>query len=135
MEELLLGLLWALVEFIVEAVFEFLVTALADMLLRALGEVFAESRIQNPWLARLGYGLLGLLFGVISLGFFPGRLLQPARVPGISLVISPLLVGLMMWAIGGVLRSRDKEPTQLENFGYGFVFAFGMALLRFLFVK
>lgn len=40
-----------------------------------------------------------------------------------------------MWATGAVLRRRDKRVTRIESFGYGFSFAFGMALVRFFFAK
>ncbi len=40
----------------------------------------------------------------------------------------------MSWA-GALLRKRDKKTIQIESFGYGFVFAFCIALMRFLFAK
>jgi hypothetical protein len=54
---------------------------------------------------------------------------------GASLLISPILAGLMMAATGAILRGRDKKSTQLESFGYGFFLAFGVALIRFFFAK
>lgn len=68
MEELLLGLLWSILEPILEAVFEYLVAELASLLLRALGAVFEISAIQDPVLATCGYALFGILMG--SLAFF-----------------------------------------------------------------
>ncbi len=38
-----------------------------------------------------------------------------------------------MSLIGSTLRNRDKRVVQIESFGYGFAFAFGMALVRFFF--
>jgi hypothetical protein len=135
MEDLLLGLLGELLGLIFEAIFEYMLAAVADLLLRALSEFFGKSRTQNPWLAYIGYGFLGILFGLISLAILPHRLIHAARIPGSSLVISPVLVGLMMWATGAFLRRRNVKTTRLENFAYGFVFAFGLALVRFLFAK
>jgi hypothetical protein len=37
--------------------------------------------------------------------------------------------------MGSALRRRNKIAMQIESFGHGFAFAFGMALVRFLFVK
>jgi hypothetical protein len=34
---------------------------------------------------------------------------------------------------GFLLRQRGKTVVQIESFSYGFAFAFGMALVRFLF--
>jgi hypothetical protein len=135
MEDLLLELLWAIIEPALEAVLEYLVAGLASILLRALGAVFEISAIQDPVLATCGYALFGVLLGGVSLLFFPHRLVHPSRIHGISLLVSPMITGLMMWATGAVLRLRNKRVTRTESFGYGFSFAFGMALVRFFFVK
>jgi hypothetical protein len=139
MEELLLGLLWSILELVFEAVFEgvfeYLAAGLASLLLRALGVVSEISAIQNPVLATCVYALFGGLLGGVSLLFFPHHLVKPSRIHGISLLVSPVITGLMMWATGAVLRRRGKRVTQLESFGYGFAFAFGMALVRFFFAK
>ena len=135
MEELLLELLLSILEPVLEAVFLYLVAGLADLLLRAVGAVFEHSEIQDPVFATCGYALFGVLLGGVSLLFFPHHLVHPSRIHGISLLVSPVITGLMMWATGAVLRRRDKRVTRLESFGYGFAFAFGMALVRFFFAK
>jgi len=86
-------------------------------------------------LAYVGYALFGLVLGFISLALVPHRLVRPSRIPGLSLLISPVITGLMLSGTGVILRRRDKKPTQLDSFGYGFAFAFGMALIRFHFAK
>jgi hypothetical protein len=73
--------------------------------------------------------------GGVSLMLFPHPIMHPTKIHGISLVIGPMLAGLVMSAVGSMLRRRDKEVIQLESFRYGFTFAFGMALVRFLFAK
>jgi hypothetical protein len=70
----------------------------------------------------------------ISLFFFPHPLVHPSRVPGVSVIISPVLAGLGMSFIGSMQRKRNKKVMRMEGFGYGFAFAFGMALVRFIFV-
>jgi hypothetical protein len=52
---------------------------------------------------------------------------------GVNLLITPTLVGLTMATIGWLRRREGKLVTQLESFVYGFLFAFGMALIRFYF--
>lgn len=135
MGDLLLELLGLIVEFILEAILEYVVAALADLLLRVLGAVFEVSKPQNPALAYLGYCLFGLILGSISLALFPHPLVHPSRVHGISLLVSPAFVGLLMAATGTILRRHQKTVTQLESFSCGFSFAFGLALMRFLFTK
>ena len=53
----------------------------------------------------------------------------------VSLSIAPLLAGLVMSAIGSIRRGRGMPVIRLDSFAYGFIFAFGMALIRFLFTK
>jgi hypothetical protein len=75
------------------------------------------------------------LTGGLSLLIFPHPLIHPSRIHGISLLINPVIAGGVMSLIGFMLRKRDKRVVQIENFGYGFAFAFGMALLRFFFAQ
>jgi hypothetical protein len=135
MGEFLFELLLGLLEPFLEALFEYLFVAIADLLMRALGEVFTASEIQDPVLAACGYALFGLMLGGLSLLLFPHRFLHSSRFHGISLLVSPAIAGLMMSMTGAILRWRDKIVTQLESFGYGFFFAFGIALVRFIFAK
>jgi len=131
MGEILLELLFALAELLLELAGE----AILDFALRAIAQVSEDLEISSPVLASVGYGLLGVLTGGLSLVIFPHPLFHPSRVHGISLLINPVIAGGVMSAIGSMLRRRDKRVVQIENFGYGFAFAFGMALLRFLFAK
>lgn len=134
MDEILLGLLEILAELFFEAVFEFVLEFLTLILLRGIAAVFDTSEFKNPLLACIGYVFLGGVVGGISLLFFPHTLVHPSRVPGVSVIISPVLAGLGMSFVGSVHRKRNKKVMRIESFGYGFAFAFGMALVRFLFV-
>ena len=135
MDEFFLNLLVILAETIGEVFLEVFGEAIIALLLRAIGEPFVDSRPVNPLLAGVGYFLLGLIAGGLSLLIFPHPLVRPSRVHGISLVVSPLVTGCLMSLIGAILRRHGKRTTQIESFGYGYVFAFGMALIRFFFVK
>ncbi|MFI5103544.1 MAG: hypothetical protein ACHP79_01355 [Terriglobales bacterium] len=133
--EVLLDLLAWLLEPLLEALVEYVAAAVLDMLLRSLKEVFTDAEMRNPVVAFVGYSLFGAIFGIVSLGLFPHPLVHPSRFHGISLLIGPAITGLMMSATGAVLRSNDKPASQLESFGYGFAFAFGMALMRVVFAR
>jgi hypothetical protein len=39
-----------------------------------------------------------------------------------------------MSLLGSILTRQGKKVVQIESFPYGFAFAFGMALIRYLFV-
>jgi hypothetical protein len=58
---------------------------------------------------------------------------QHNRFHGISLVLSPLATGLIMSQIGRRSRRRGGITVPIEKFGYGYVFALAMALVRFFF--
>ena len=36
--------------------------------------------------------------------------------------------------VGSTLRKRHKKAMRIESFGYGFAFAFGMAIIRILYI-
>jgi hypothetical protein len=134
MGEFLLELLLTFGELFLEVLFEFAGEALLDLALRAIAEVFETSRITNPVLASIGYTLLGALAGGLSLFIFPHPLVHPSRLHGINLLVSPIVTGSVMSLIGSILSRQGKKVVQIESFGYGFAFAFGMALIRYFFV-
>lgn len=131
MEDLILELLGPLIE----ALFELLLAGICDLLLRAVRAVFKTEELPNAWFAAFGYVLLGLLVGGLSLIWFPLRLTRRSRIPGASLIASPLMTGLMMSWTRSFLRWRNKRVSRIESFGYGFAFALGVALVRFLWAK
>lgn len=134
MGELLFELLLAFGELFLEVLFEFAGEALLDLALRAIAEVFETARFTSPVLASVGYTLLGASTGGLSLFIFPHPLVHPSRLHGINLLVSPIVTGLVMSLIGSILSRQGKKVVQIESFGYGFAFAFGMALIRYFFV-
>jgi len=132
---MILELIGLILEPLLEAFFEFLAALLADVILRSLGELFEPPETQNSLLATIGYATFGLALGGLSLVFIPFRLAHPSKIHGVSLIISPIITGALLSWTGALLRKRDKKAMQIETFGYGFVFAFGIALVRFLFAK
>jgi hypothetical protein len=74
----------------------------------------------------------GISMGALSVLLFPHQLFHPSRFHGLSLLLSPTVTGLVMALIGKGLRKRGKRPIQIESFGFGFLFAFVAALIRFL---
>jgi hypothetical protein len=86
-------------------------------------------------LAAAGYLLLGFACGAGSIFIFPHPFIHPSKIHGFSLLVSPILTGLIMAQVGLVRRRKDQREVRIESFWYGFTFAFGMALVRFLFVQ
>jgi hypothetical protein len=115
--------------------FQWIAESFIVLIIRSVRNVASESKAISPVLAALGYLLLGVGFGAVSVLLFPHPLVHPSKVHGISLVISPLITGLIMSQIGIVRRRGGGDAIRLESFGYGFTFAFGVAIIRFLFVR
>jgi hypothetical protein len=124
-----------LLELLGEFLLELAVAAVLDLVLRAIAKVFEAFRFANPVLASVSYVLLGALAGGLSLLIFPHPLVHPSRLHGINLLVSPIATGLAMSLLGFMLSRYSKKVTRIESFGYGFAFAFGMALVRFFFAK
>lgn len=74
-----------------------------------------------------------LRLGIVVI--FPHPLFHPSKIHGVSLIISPVLTGFGMSAFGALLRRRGKKVVQIESFPYAFAFAFGMAVVRLVYVS
>jgi len=115
-----------------------------ELILQLVGEVFFEVALRR--LSRYGcapqtfatgvalvlYFGLGIITGFITLLIFPRSFVRSSRLHGISLIITPVLAGLVMTGVGWLRRRQGQAIIHLDTFVYAFVFAFGMALMRFL---
>lgn len=139
MEEILAELLGFLAELLLEVLLELAGEFILDLLLRALARmferVFEAEEVANALLAGVWYAALGIVAGVRSIKVFPHPLVHPSRVHGISLLVAPVGTGFLMSLAGSLLSRKGVRTIRLESFGYGFAFAFGMALIRFLFAR
>lgn len=141
MDELLGAILGAIAEFLLEAFLELIAAVILDLASRILLGLFTsltEVVRDNRALTSFVYALLGVSAGALSLLVLRHPLIhreQPIRFHGISLLISPIIAGLVLSSVGAVMRRWGKKVTTVETFGYGFAFALGMALIRFFFAK
>jgi hypothetical protein len=128
-----------------EPLFQIIFELFLEFIVQIIGEVFLEVAFHNlsgaPWarkalsatLAVIMYFGLGVITGWFSILIFPHSFIRSSRLHGISLIVTPLLAGLTMSGIGWFRERRGKPVLRLDTFAYGFIFAFGMALVRFLF--
>jgi hypothetical protein len=65
----------------------------------------------------------------------PDRITPPTALPGASLVVTPILVGLLMARYGEWLEDRGEAPSYIASFWGGALLAFGMTTARFLLVR
>jgi hypothetical protein len=122
---------------------EFLFEILAEALLQILFETVAEvgfyslrntfERPRNHILSTIGFFLWGLLAGGISLWPFPHSFVASYSPRLLNLAITPVMAGLLMMAVGRLRERRGQDLVGLDRFGYAYVFAFAMALVRYVF--
>jgi hypothetical protein len=135
MDEIFFTLLSAAAELLFEVFFQVVAETMVALIARSIRNVLEESTAINPVLAATGYLLLGIAFGAASLFLFPHPIFHPSKLHGISLVVSPVITGLVMSQVGIVLRRKGRQAVRIESFGYGFTFALGLAIIRFIFVR
>jgi len=125
-------------EFIFEILFQFL----GEILLQAVFELLAElgirsladtlRRPRHPALSTLGFTLWGLVAGGISLLIFPNSPIHEPLLRAANLVVTPVALGFAMMLVGRIRLKKGQDLVRLDRFGYAFVFAFAMALVRYI---
>jgi len=128
-------LLAAILSLLAEALLEFAGELFVSLIARAIGKIIEGALELGAVATTVAVAVLGMGSGQLSLLIFPHPLVHPSRMHGISLLISPLITGLVMSQIGRLLRNRGKETVAIESFAYGFTFALAMAAIRFAFAK
>jgi hypothetical protein len=128
-------------EFIFDLLFEFFGELLLQILLEMLAEVGLQSlRTRAPGgtsalLTALGYIAMGAAAGGISLWLFPVLFIHSHTAQWVNVLITPLLAGLAMAAVGAWRRKKTMAIIGLDRFAYGYLFALTMALMRFGFAE
>jgi hypothetical protein len=135
MEDLILALLSGAFELLLEVLLEVVAGAFTDVAVRSTRIAIKKSKSISPIFAVALYLSLGAACGYVSLLIFPHPLLHPSRMHGISLILSPVLTGLIMSQVGLVRRRKGKDSVRIESFSYGFLFALAFALIRFFLVS
>lgn len=122
-----------LFEILLELILPLFAELLTELALHKLSSMPGMQKAGRVILTAIVYAGVGLVAGLISLSIFPKAFARSSILPGISLVITPVLGGLLMSYISW-LRVRTWDWTiRLETFAYGFIFTFVMTLLRFYF--
>ena len=125
-----------------ELLFEVVFQVFGEMLLQVFFEALAElgfhsvrdtmKRDRNPVLSTIGFVLLGALAGGLSLLIFPHSAIADPDLRLANLLVTPVLIGAAMMLVGWVRQKKGQNLVRLDRFGYAFVFAFAMALVRFI---
>lgn len=126
-------------EIIFEIIFQFLAELVLQILFEVLGEIGLQSlaepfrRKPNPWLGALGYACFGAVAGGLSLWLFPGLFIHSHSAQIANLLLTPILAGGAMAAIGQWRSHQGQDLIRLDRFACGYLFALSMALVRFHF--
>jgi hypothetical protein len=124
-----------LFQFVLEVLGQIFFELAAELGWHSLKDSMRREREASPVLAAIGHFLMGVIAGGLSLLLFSTRLTERGPIPGVSLLASPLATGLAMHWIGEFWRDAGRERRALFTFRGGAVFAFGMALVRFLYFE
>jgi hypothetical protein len=116
-------------ELLLQAVFELL----AELGVRGLEETIKRPR--SPWLSAIGFLLWGAMAGVISLLIFPASPMDDPILRQLNLIATPIVVGIGMMLLGRLREKKGQQLVRLDRFGYAFIFAFSMALVRFIWAR
>ncbi len=121
-----------------EIVFEIIFQIICEVFIQVLFELGFHSLIEplkkrpNALLAGIGYSIFGAIAGGISLFFFKQLFVIDPNLRIVNLFVTPIFAGLAMSLLGRLREKNGREVIRLDKFTYGFVFAFAMALTRFL---
>lgn len=120
-------------EILFEIVIEFLFYVGSEILGElVLGTPFRPKRSVHPVFAYSAIVFVGVLAGTFLFVVVPEPLLPTPRIPGLSLIVTPLAAGAAMHYFGRWRRGRGREPTWLASFWGGALFAFSTSMARFL---
>jgi hypothetical protein len=126
-------------DFLLEIFLEFLLQIVGELLidvaLHASSRFIRARETLNALITIFMYFGLGLFVGWLSILIFPRAFVRSSNLHGISLLITPVLAGFTMSAIGWIRVRQGKLLIRLETFSCGFIFAFAMALMRLLFTR
>ena len=125
-----------------EVIFEILLELFAEILgqiiiemgFESIGSLFKGEKESSNGFKIFGIILFASIVGIVSLFIFPYHLFKPLIFPGISLILSPLIVGYITYRIGRWKKENNKKATVLATFWGGASFAFIVALIRFIFL-
>jgi hypothetical protein len=86
-------------------------------------------------LAFWGWFILGAIIGYGTFLLWPTGVIPLHSIPGLSLILVPLLTGLATKQWGRIRHQQSKISLTLASFWGGWSFAFGSTLVRFVFIQ
>ena len=124
-------------EAILEIILQFLGEIVLQIVIECLSEfglhTFAESseKPRNAFVSVLLYTIFGTIAGALSVLILPHSFIANLVLREANVHITPVIAGAVMMLVGRCLDKRGQVRFGIARFGYAFVFAFSMALIRF----
>jgi hypothetical protein len=119
-------LLWGAVQFIGELAVQIVFELVVDL----LGHGIRREGLMPVPVATLGCAAAGAIAGAVSLVIFPRHFIEEHWLRALNIVVTPVIAGFFMGAVGTWRRRRDKSVSRLDSFAYAYVFALTMAAVR-----
>jgi hypothetical protein len=136
--EIIFAAIYGVLEFIIGFLIEIFIQVMGQVLVelgfRSVANVFVKRPAKNPVLAAIGYFVIGGITGLVSLYIFSESYISSQYGRIANLIFTPLIAGLAMSELGKWRRKRGQDLIRMDSFSYGFLFAFGMVLARFVMI-
>jgi len=120
-----------LLQIIIETAFQIIVEICIAIFEHTTGRKIPEDT-NNRSFKFLIYISVGMIIGFGSLFIFPQGVINNETLKIMVLISSPILTGLAMGLIGNWRRNHDKTTVEMESFTNGFVMAFSISLIRYI---
>lgn len=119
---------------LLDIILEVIIPLIAELGSESISRKLFKNKTVNKYFALFGYIILGSLFGFVSYLIYPKRIVDTGALSGISIVVSPIIVGLIMKKWGEHRTRSKKNITVLATFWGGALFAFAYAIVRYLLI-
>jgi len=126
-------IIFGLVQFVVECVLQIGIEVMFSQGARAVRTKKRSSAQPVNAVTVVGYVLLGVVAGAISVWIFPNHFVHAQWLQVLNVAVTPALAGIVMGAIGKWRGRHDQDIIGLEGFLCGYLFALALALVRFVF--
>jgi len=123
---------------ILSVVAEVLLNGVVELVLEIATRLIPESwrqKLDRAFLAAIFWALLGAALGGLSLQILPSMLIADEEKRIVTLVVAPLVVGLVMTTVGALRRRRGEALVRLDTFAFAWLFAFAFTGVRYLLAK
>jgi hypothetical protein len=123
------------VEFLIELIAEFLFQSVFEVAAAMFdGSLNLSSRMARNSVKSVFYVVLGVVFGAVSLFFWPLPMISATPNAWISLLLVPASVAVFIVYFSRWIETKRKWDIELEQFSFSFLFAFVFAAVRYFYM-